>query len=142
MIERDEFFTEIYKMPIPEGEEKLDEFYVDYIMKNGATEPTNPSDNLILASLGADGTVTFKKSSSKSWTSENTIGKKLKAGTRIKSNQLIESGSVIKKINTFAVVGMDGSHLVDFTTDGKKRYFCTVKDYNKDTSQYVDYYTE
>lgn len=142
MFERDEFFTEIYKQEIPTGDDKLDEFFVDYIIKNGATEPATPSDNLVLAALGADGTVTFKKSSSKQWQADQAIVKRLKAGTRIKTNQVIETGSDVKKVNAFAVVGEDGQHLVDFTTDGKKRYFCKVKDYDKNTSEYVDYYTE
>lgn len=141
MFERDEFFTEIVKTAMPDGE-KLDEFYVDYIVKNGATEPASPTDGLVLALLGADGTVTFKKSSSKAWQADQETGKKLKVGTRIKTNKLIESGTDVKKVNTFAVVGEDGTHLVDFTTDSKKRFYCTVKDYDKNTSMYVDYFTE
>ena len=143
MIERDEFFTEIYKMPIPEGDDALDEFYVDYIVKDKATEPTSPkTDGLHLLMLKDDGTFEIKKSQTQAWQKDEAVQKRIKAGTRIKSNKLIKETTNETKVNTFAVVGMDGSHLVDFTTDGKKRYFCTVKDYNKDTSQYVDYYTE
>lgn len=142
MFERDEFFTEIVKTAMPE-DEKLDEFFVDYIVNNGATDPASPAvDNLILANIGENGTVTFKKSASKAWQEESTIPKKLKIGTRIKTNQLIEKSSTVSKVNTFAVVGEDGKTLVDFSTNGGKRYFCKVKDYDKNTSKYVDYYTE
>lgn len=143
MFERNEFFTDIFKEAIPEGEEALDEFFVDYIIKNGATEPAQPAEGLLSALLGADGTVSFKKSNgAKAWVEEAELKKRLKAGTRIKSNQLIEKTSEVKKVNTFAVVSMDGTHLVDFTTDSKKRFYCTVKDYNTDVANFVDYVTE
>lgn len=141
MFERDEFFTEIVKTAMPEDKE-LDEFFVDYIIKNGATEPATPSDNLVLALLGENGTISFKKSSGSTWQEDQEIVKKLKIGTRIKTNQLIESESTVSKVNTFAVVGEDGKTLVDFSTNGGKRYFCKVKDYDKNTAKYVDYYTE
>lgn len=145
MFERDEFFTEIVKQPLPTGkeEDKLDEFYVDYIVKNGATEPASPQqDNLVLASLGADGAITFKKSKTQQWQPDQEIAKRLKIGTRIKSNHLVRENTKVENVNTFAVVGMDGKKLVDFSVGDKKRFYCTVKDYDKNTARYVDFFTE
>lgn len=141
MVERNDFFTTIYPEPIPEGTDKLNEIYVNYIVAHGATEPAG-AKNEILALLGDNGAVTFKKKGASTWEAESSLGGRLKAGTRIKSNKLIKTGTTVTKVNCFAVIGLDGKTLVDFTGDKKKRYFCTVKDYNKDKSIYVDYVTE
>lgn len=142
MFERDEFFTEIHKMENPAGKDALEEIFVDYIIIEGGTEPKTPANGLLLATVKNDGTVEFKKSQTQAWQADTEMQKRIKVGTRIKSNVYIKTTTTEVKVNTFAVVGNDGQHLVDFTTDGKKRFFCTVKDYDKNLAKFVDYYTE
>lgn len=139
MFERDNFYTEILTEKAPE-DAKITELYVDYIVKEGATEPENAEDNKLLALLGNDGTVTIKKCSSKSWSSESTIQGKLQVGTRIKSRVLIEALTTEQKVNTFVALGAD-KKAVDFSTNASGRYFCKVYDFDKTAGKYVEYVT-
>lgn len=146
MVERDEFFTEIFKENIPEGTAPLKEFYVDYLILNGGTEPASAKQNETAIVVGADGTVTFKKKGASAWedTENANMKKRIVVGTRIKTNHVILAGrgENNKNVNTFAVMSMDGTHLVDFSTNNSKRFYCVVKDYNKDTAKFEDYLSE
>lgn len=139
MFERDNFYTEILTEKAPE-DAKITELYVDYIVKEGATEPEGAEDNKLLALLGNDGTVTIKKCSSTSWSPESTIQGKLQVGTRIKSRVLIEALTTEQKVNTFVALGAD-KKAVDFSTNASGRYFCKVYDFDKTAGKYVEYVT-
>lgn len=139
MFERDNFYTEILSEGVPTTA-KITELYVDYVVKNGATEPAVAEDNALLASLGADGTVTIKKCTTNNWSEESAINDKIQVGTRIKSRCLIEEGSTEQRVNTFVALGAD-KKAVDFSMNGSKRYFCKVYDYDTTEKKYVEYLT-
>ena len=138
MVERTNFFTEVIPEPEPKGEGKVDELYVDFFVKEGATEPQEEElqDSELLALLKNDGTVEIKKFNA-FWSQDHAIQNKLKVGTRIKTNVRIESGKTQIKGTAFAIMGMDGEHVVDFSTDGSGRHFCTVQDYDKTVGKFV-----
>ena len=140
MVERTNFFTDVYKEKMGTGA-KLDELYVDYMMVQGATEPSGASENQLLAILKTDGTVEIKKYNS-SWQKDSTTEKKLKAGTRLKSNIIILRSTEKTKKTVFAVIGMADNKLVDFSTKGSKRHYCFVKDYDKTMGKFVDLVVE
>lgn len=139
VFERDDFWTEIRKEKA-NTENGLMELYVDYIVKNGATKPSESvQEGDLLAELGVDGTVTISKYAS-AWQSESTIQGKLQVGTRIKSNKLIETGNTVENVNTFVAIGKD-KKAVDFSDNGSKRFFCKVFDYDKTKEAFVEYVT-
>lgn len=138
VFERDDFYTEIRPEPIPTGDFK--ELYVKAIVKNGATEPNGAEGDLI-AVLGMDGAVEIKKFSGSSYQKEPKIEGKLNWGTRIKSNVLRESGAKETNVNCFIAIGQD-KKAVDFSTNGSKRYFCKVYDFDRTEGQFIPYVTE
>lgn len=140
VFERDNFWTEILAEE-PSTDEKIKELYVKRIVKEGATETFDDaqSDDLILL-VKNDGTFEVKKYDS-SWQKDTTIQDKLQVGTRIKATILREETTTDQNVNTFAVIGIDGKHLVDFSTNNSKRHFCKVFDFDKTKGQFVEYQT-
>lgn len=140
LIDRDDFYTEIWHdSKTIETKQRIWEIFVNYIVTDAGTEPSDAQDNELLAKLGADGTVTIKKYSTSSWAEESSINGKIDVGTRIKSTKLITSIEP-EAVNTFVAI-MTGKKAVDFSTDGKKRYYCNVYDFNKDKAIYEKYVT-
>ena len=139
MFERDNFYTEILSEAVP-TDAKITELYVDYIVKEGATEPAEAKDNALLALLGTNGSVTIKKCTTNNWAQESAIQDKIQVGTRIKSRVLIEESTTEQKVNTFVALGAD-KKAVDFSTNASGRYFCKVYDFDKTAGKYVEYVT-
>lgn len=140
LFERDDFFTEIRKEEIPEGNDRLTELYVDYILTNDGTEPSESvQEGQIYAKPETDGTVKLKKYSSSAWTEYADLDTRLGTGTRIKSRKLVDS-SEENDVNCFIVLD-DSNKAVDFSTNSNKRYYCKVMDYNKDTAKFEEYVT-
>lgn len=139
-FERDDFWTEIRKSE-PIGTEKaIKELYVKTIVKNGATEPDTGEEGDLIIVLGTDGTFEIKKYSSSSYTKDSDTEGKIQVGTRIKSNTLRESEAVDSKVNCFVAIGED-KKAVDFSTDGSKRFYCKVYDFDRTAGKFVEYST-
>ena len=155
VFERDDFWTEVtpdtdtskkvygqdaYGSGVYVGKGKIKEIYVNYIVKDGATKPTEGKEGEYIASIDSNGTVTIEKYQGSSYQSEGTLTGKLSWGTRIKSNKLREKNTVDTSVNCFIAIGQDGK-AVDFSTDGSKRYYTTVFDYDKTSGKFVPYVT-
>lgn len=146
LFERDDFFTEIYNIPFEQAQEYMktyNELYVDFIVVDGGSEPSDYSShaNKLLVNIDSSGTPTIKKcNGSSSWDAESSLQDLLKIGTRIKSKR-VEDGSGID-CNVFAVIGEDGQKCVDFNSSVSKRFFCKVKNFDIEGSlEYEDYLT-
>lgn len=140
VFERDDFWTEVRPEKAPEEAKVLKELYVKAIIKNGATELAEGEEGDLIAVLGADGEIEIKKYSGSYQADAGTKGK-LAWGTRIKSNLLRETSEDDVNVNCFIAVGQD-KKAVDFTTDGKKRFYCKVYDFDKTAGKFVPYVTE
>lgn len=144
MWEKDDFLTEVTPIASTQAEDYMknyNELYVDYIKVSTGSEPLEATDGQLMLEISASGAPTIKKYSTSSWVEESTLQELIKVGTRFKSKR-VENGSGID-CNVFAVIGADGANCVDFSTNGSKRYFCKVKDFDlKVSMDYVDYITE
>lgn len=145
MWEKDDFLTEVVPMEAEGAEDYMknyNELYVDFIVVEGGSEPEASSHNgKLLVNITNGGAPTIKKSNGVSWDTESPLELLKKVGTRFKSKR-VEDGSGID-CNVFAVIGADGANCVDFSTTGKKRFFCKVKDFDlKVSMDYVDYLSE
>lgn len=142
LFERNDFFTEVYVSPTSELKE-MNELYVSAIVTKDMTTtiPNAKKDDLILY-VQEDGTPKLAKyDGTTSWKEEKELSKLFKTGTRIKTRKVIKDASNTIECNCFAVLD-NSKKCVDFTTDGKKRYFCKVLQFDVQSSlEYEDYLT-
>lgn len=139
-FERDEFWTEIRESKPIELGGVLKELYVKTIVKNGATEPTSGAEGDLIAVIDGEGTVDIKKYSGSSYSSDEGTKGKISVGTRIKSNNLRESLEEDKTVNCFIAIGSD-KKAVDFSTNGSKRFYCKVYDFDRTVGKFIEYTT-
>lgn len=144
MWEKDYFLTDVYAMSATEAKdymENYNEVYVHSIVVSGGTEPdTADCAGHLLLNIGEDGTVTIKKCGDTAWEEETELKKLITVGTRFKTRKIVDGTGI--ECNAFAVIGENGTNCVDFTTDGKKRYFCKVKDFDlKVSNEFEDFIT-
>lgn len=140
VFERDDFYTEMYPSCTPVG--ALTEFFAEYVVVHGANKPTiGAKENDVLIELGEDGKITaYNYNNGSSWELDSNINDNIQIGCRIKSTALIKSGEEVTKVNTFVVAGAD-KKAVDFSTDGSKRFYCNVYDYDRTKGKFVEYLT-
>lgn len=141
MFVRDDFWTEVRKDKPVEVGSVLKELYVNYIVKEGATEPTAGKNGDLIAIAKNDGTVEIKKYSASSYTKDGATEGKLALGTRIKSNKLREANETDTSVNCFIAIGKD-KKAVDFSTEGSGRHYCIVYDFDRTQGKFVPYVSE
>lgn len=153
LTERAGYFWETVETPPAKKEDFLKEFEVDYIVKNGGTEPANGvTAGQLLASIDDKGEVSIKKyASSRAWTADTSLATRVGYGTRIMARKRIETGTTVIEGNVFVVVdsvsGASGSekiHAINFSLDetaNKEQYFVEVLLFNRDTGVYEPYIT-